>query len=104
MGLQKSITMDTGIELPEAYIKIVSCEYVVDSNAIIKVNIYKDYSAYQDGLKEVATFNHNCIGDFNNYFGIDVLNTENINIISQGYEWLKTLDLYKDAVDYPTIK
>jgi hypothetical protein len=104
MGLQKELTLDNGIYLPEAYIKIISCNYICDYHTSVKVNIYKDFNAYSDDKTSVTTLTHICTDDFNTYFDLTVLNQENVNIISQSYEWLKTLEFYKDAIDVPEQK
>ena len=104
MGLQKDITLDSGVYLPEAYIHIISCNYICNVHVAVKVCIYKDYNAYKDNKNEVASFTHVCTDDFNTFFSISILNTENINIIGQSYEWLKTLDFYKDAIYAPKPK
>ena len=104
MGLKKDITLDSGINLPEAYIKIVSCVFVMGYHVNISVNIYKDYAARNDKKSPVASFRHVCTTDYYKYFGIDVLNKENVNIIGQAYEWLKTQKFYDGAEEEITPK
>jgi len=104
MGLQKELTLSSGIYLPEAYIKIISCNYICDYHTSVKVNIYKDYNAYQDGKECITTLTHTCSTEFNEFYNLTVLDEEGINVISQSYKWLKTLDFYKDATDVPEPK
>jgi hypothetical protein len=104
MGLQKDLTLDNGIHLPEAYIRIISCNYICDYHASIKVSIYKDYNAYQDGKTSITTLTHVCTDEFDLYFNLTTLNQQNVNIISQSYKWLKTLKFYKDASEVPKPK
>ena len=101
MGLTKQIELDTGIILPNAYIKIISCTYIHRYHTSIKVAIYKDINAFVDGKKEITSFSHICTTDFVEYFSLVTLNQKDKNIISQSYEWLKTLDFYNGAVDEP---
>ncbi len=104
MGLQKDITLDNGINLPTAYIVIGSITYVNKYHVSINVNIYKDKTSKLDGKQEVVKFKHICVDDFVSYFESNILDTENVNIVSQGYLWLKTLPYYSDAIDVLDIK
>ncbi len=99
MGLQKDITLDTGINLPEAYIVIGSVVYINNYHATVNVNIYKDRQSRTDNKSEVVKFKHLCVNEFQEYFGIDVLSRTDVNIIGQGYLYLKTLSFYTDAID-----
>jgi len=104
MGLKKDMLLDSGIYLPEAYIKITSCVFVMGYHVNINVSVYKDYAAREDKKSPVASFKHICTTDYHEYFGIDVLNKEGNNIISQAYEWLKTQKFYEDAKEELTPK
>lgn len=106
MGLQKNITLDTGINLPESYMKISSVNYINGYHTVISVNIYKDKTARLDGKPEIVKFKHSCveIEEFNTYFSLDVLNQVDVNILSQSYIWLKTLPFYTDAIDVTDLK
>jgi len=104
MGLTKQLELDTGIILPKAYIRVVSCAYIHRHHVSVKVLIYKDINSFTDGKNEITSFSHICTTDFIDFFSVHVLNQENTNIISQAYEWLKTLDFYKDAVEAPEPK
>ena len=106
MALTKNITLDTGINLPEAYIKIISCNYINGYHVSVNVAIFKDKNARINKKQEVVKFKHNCtkIEDFAQYFSLDVLNEENKNIIGQAYLWLKTIDFYNDSTDDMDLK
>ncbi len=99
MALQKNITLDNGINLPESYIMISSVNYINGYHSTVKVNIYKDRSARLSGKSEVVKFQHLCVDDFPVYFSYSVLDQEGVNIISKGYEYLKTLPFYSDTID-----
>lgn len=104
MAISKSITLESGIELPNAYIRIDSFNYVNRVNEAPRVEllicIYKDEEARQRNKPEVVCLTALCSGDdFYTYFDLTVLEQLNISMISQAYLWLKTKDFYKDAVD-----
>lgn len=104
MALIKYILLDSGITLPEAYVKIVNVEY---SNKVgeppfaqIKLNIYKDQQARVDERPEVITMEFRCSGnDFDNYLSLSVLDEVDKNLISQCYSWLKTTKLFSGSTD-----
>ena len=104
MALTNSVSLTNGIVLENAYIKISEIEYsnhsAIDSFAIISVNIYKDKDARDANLPEVIKGEYKVTGDaFTTYLGLNVLNQEGKNLISQGYEYLKTLAYYQGATD-----
>ncbi len=99
MALQKSIDLYTGIALSAAYIVItdINIDYV-NNFATVIVNIYKDSTAYSNGLPEVITNTHICSGSsFSTYFSESVLNATGNTALTKGYEWLLTLSLYSGA-------
>ena len=101
MALIKNIILDSGIELPEAYIKIISVTYIAGYHVVVHLAIFKDKDARLTDKAEILKNKHNCItiAEFEQFFSIDVLNQENKNILSQAYEWLKTLPIYQDVID-----
>jgi len=104
MGLQKRIELDNGVILENAYIKIaniaLSNKSGEESYVLVDINIFKDLQARIDGKPEVTKFVHKCTNsNFITYFSIPVLNAANKNIISQSYEWLKTMSLYSGSID-----
>lgn len=104
MGLQKRIELDNGIVLENAYAKIATL-YLYnksgeESYVTVEVNIFKDVQSRIDGKPEVTKFVHKCSNsNFITYFSIPVLNAANKNIISQAYEWMKTMSLYSGSID-----
>ena len=101
MALIKNLTLDSGIELTEAYIKIISVTYISGYHTVIHLAIFKDKNARINNKAEIIKIKHNCtsIEEFNQFFSIEVLNETDKNILSQAYEWLKTLTPYQDAID-----
>jgi len=102
MALIKNLTLDNGINLPQAYIKIISCNYINGYHVVINVAIYKDKDARINKKLEVVKFVHNCttVEEYDEFFSLDVLNQENVNIISQSYLWLKEkISFYSESTD-----
>ncbi len=102
MALQKQITLDNGIILTNAYIKISSFYFfnkVGDNSYVnIEISIFKDQQARIDGKPEVIRFNHKCADPkFTEYFSLAVLNDQDKNMISQAYEYMKTMSIYSGA-------
>ena len=103
MALTKSVTLNTGVELTNAYMKVSEVHlynHASDSSyVIINVNIFKDQTARESGKPEVLKAQYKVYAEFQVYFGLNVLSQEGKNSISQGYEYLKTLAFYSDATD-----
>ena len=100
MGLQKNITLDSGVELTQSYIKINSVYVVFNSSVTMGVSIYKDFAARQANLPSVVEFKHVCKdADFFTYFAENVLIASGKTTLSQSYIWLKTLPFYENAID-----
>lgn len=104
MALTKNLTLSSGINLPNGYIKIKSVTIINGVKAEIKVDIYKDQPARNDNKTPVASFSHLCVNEYYDYYHLDILNQVNINVISQSYEYLKTLPFYSDATNVTGIK
>lgn len=104
MALQKQITLNNGVTLTEAYIKISLFEFSNKANDVscvrLEVNVFKDKSARDEGRPEVTKFVHKISNPtFTEYFSLSVLNQENVNMISQAYNYLKTIAVYSGALD-----
>jgi len=104
MGLQKQIELENGVILSAAYIKVSTFYFYNKSGdssyVTLEVNIFKDQQARIDGKPEVAKFIHKCSDPkFTEYFSLSVLNDENKNMISQAYEWMKTMSIYSGATN-----
>lgn len=104
MALTKQITLNSGVTLTNAYIKISEMSYVnsinLNSHVLIKVCIFNSEADRNFKRPEVIQLNYKVTGnDFNQYFTLNVLKQLDKNIISQGYEFLKTISYYSDATD-----
>jgi len=104
MALIKQIELENGIILSEAYIKIETFKFYNkagdNSYAKIEVNIFKDQQARLDGKPEVAKFIYKCTDpNFSLFFSLSILNNVDNNMISQSYEWLKTMNTYSGSID-----
>lgn len=104
MALTKNLTLSSGINLPNAYIKIQSVEIINGIKSTIKIDIFKDKSARDDNKTPVASFSHVCTNNYYDYYHIDILNQENVNVIAQSYEFIKTLSFYLSATDVSDVK
>ena len=104
MALQKYIELDSGVILENAYIRISTIYFynrIGDNSYVqIDVTVHKDLQARLDEKPEVTKFTYKCAEPaFTNYFSLTALNVANVNLISQAYNWLKTMSLYSVAVD-----
>lgn len=102
MALIKNITLESGINLPTAYIKISEVNYqnyaYQASYVELVISVFKDQAARSAGKVEVVKFVHRCTGTpFETYFQLSVLSEEGKNVINQGYNWLLTLNTYSGA-------
>lgn len=87
MALQKTITLDNGITLTDAYLKARSVAGTKE-HMVIELTINVNQSMSDQG-KHVAV---------RNYSFVPELESED-NIFKQAYEYLKSLDEYLDATD-----
>jgi hypothetical protein len=102
MALIKNLTLESGINLPTAYLKISEVNYknyaYQASYVELIISVFKDQDARESGKVEVIKLVHRCSStDFNVYFQLSVLSEEGKNVINQGYNWLLTLDTYSGA-------
>ena len=109
MALTKQITLNSGITIENAYIKVFSITYFnnasYDSYVKFNVNIFFNQDARNQGKPEVIAFPYQVSGeDFDVYFDFNVLKQAEKNIVSQAYEYLKSLSFYSDATDIVDIK
>lgn len=89
MALSKTITLDNDLQIPSAYLKITNV--FGNKNAVdITLTIFTS--------KEASDNNEIRCGIKYYRFVPDVSETSP-NFIKQGYEYLKTLDEYSDAID-----
>jgi hypothetical protein len=89
MALKQNITLNNGLNIENAYIRIDTFSGSKKSVQII-VNSYISQESFNNGIgyleQNIYTFTP------------DVSNTAKL-VIKQGYEYIKTLEEYKDAVD-----
>lgn len=91
MALQKAITLDNGIIVK--YHRIVNTNILVNNSITIEVGSYID--ATQRNKEKQNIDNTNI---FINTTFIDMPYKESVTI-EEAYEYLKTLDLFKNSVD-----
>ena len=89
MALQKTITLQNGLQIQNAYIRIDAINGY-KGGLDISVNSYVSQQDFIDGKGYLEQKIY--------HFLPDVSGTA-LNFIKQGYEYLKTLDEYKDAID-----
>jgi len=109
MALTKQITLNSGVTLPEAYIKISEISFFnsinLNSYILIRVCIFNSKADRDVKRPEVIQLSYKVTGDdFTQYFDLNVLKQLDKNIVSQGYEYLKTMAFYSDATDVIDIK
>ncbi len=114
MGLQKSLTLSSGITLPEAYIRIDSLVMDIGQSVEINVNIYRDKQSCADGKEPVLSLPHIC-DDYYSLFTLDIMNIQNVNVLAIAYYFLKNrtrfyygaidvLDIKEEAVDITVVE
>lgn len=102
MALKLDMTLDNGINLPEAYLKISKIVFTYEdvNTAEIILSVYKDQESFNSGKSEVLHLTYRCSGAvFNTYFSEAVLNIENRNVLNGAYEWLLAMEQFFDAVE-----
>lgn len=91
MALKKNLVLENGLTVNDSYIRVENVGGGKEG-AVIEVNCYLSQEAYKEGKKPVnpVPLNYRFIPDCTD---------SGANFIKQGYEYLKTLDEYKDAID-----
>jgi hypothetical protein len=100
MPIQHSITFDSGLNIPTAYIVVVGCDFnlISPQKCKVTVSIYKDQPAYTSGKPEIIQLQHLCEdSNFTAFFDTLILNSVNKNPVSQAEAWLLTLPNYVGA-------
>ncbi|MCB5235517.1 hypothetical protein [Niallia circulans] len=89
MSLITKVTLESGIEITNAYITIGRLE---EQNKYITIYVetFLDQAAYLEGKPYVSRKSYN--------FDADV-SENSLNYRKQGYEFMKTMDEYGDAID-----
>lgn len=97
MALQKEITLDNGIIVK--YHRIVNTSILVNDSITIEVGSYiNDTQRNKEKQNVLNPYDENDINIFINTTFIDMPYKESITI-EEAYDYLKTLDMFKDATD-----
>ncbi|WP_066679390.1 hypothetical protein [Clostridium septicum] len=89
MALQKDIILDNGLIAKDAYIVISAIQWTRKS-CILTVESYCNKEYFHENKSKISS----------KVFGFTPKIVDNSsNFIKQGYEYLKTLDQYKNAID-----
>ena len=94
MALQKQIELDNGVTVN--YHRIVSINKITNISNIIEVASYTSKEKREEEKKAIEEGT-----EMNVFIYTQYLNTEynELSTIENSYEYLKTLDQFKDAVD-----
>jgi len=95
MAIQKEITLQSDIVVPNAYHKVVATSMVRNGNdnrVYVQVSVFKDEAAKCAGKTPIMEFSLPEVSAENiqKFFSIDVLNAQGCNMIKQCYEYMKT--------------
>jgi len=108
MAIKKAVVLPSGVELPEAYHKVIAINNIrngTDNRVLYEVAVYKDSTARTANRGSVLQFTIPVTGDDTaRFFGIDVLSVAGVNQVKQCYEHLKTqtardIDYRVDTLD-----
>lgn len=90
MALQMNLELNNGLKISNAYIRI-SYVYGDKTKVSIRVDIYASQKCFLDKKKPLQ---HS-----KNYYFTPSLDATATNFLEQGYQYMKTLDEFKDAKD-----
>lgn len=100
MALVKNVTLNSGINLPNAYIRVKRVDLYNGRQVEITVEIYKDKVARNGNKSAVAEFTHKCTDQYYDYFSCDILRVEGISVLMKSYDFIKeNVAFYADAID-----
>lgn len=91
MAIRMKITLASGIEIDDAYLKITNISGN-KNNICIVLTAYKDASSMQNGLPQIEGYS--LVKEF-----VPTLGSSVSDFISQGYNHLKTLPDFSGALD-----
>lgn len=96
MALQKEIKLDNGIVLN--YHRIVSINKITNNSTIIEVASYINETERQ---KEIDYYNSTEVNEMNVFIETNYIEKEynETDTIEELYNYLKTLEMFKDAID-----
>jgi hypothetical protein len=100
MAITKTHTFLSGITA--CYWKVVRVDVDIFKKRVqLQVALYVSKEARDNNLRPVAIrpFEIKNQNDFDTYFNIDCLSTQDNNPYSQAYVYLKSLEEFKDCVD-----
>lgn len=89
MAIIKELELDNGIKLESAYFKISNINCTKEFMDFT-VNIYKDKACRFENKSTIDSLNYICVHDISN---------NSLNVFRQAYEYLKSLDDYKNSID-----
>ncbi|WP_211062128.1 hypothetical protein [Heyndrickxia faecalis] len=89
MGMEMAIVLDNGIPVEKAYVRIGKLEEN-NKSLTIYVDTYYDHQSFLDGKNLLSRIPYN--------FSANVSDDAK-NYRKQGYEFMKTLGEYADAID-----
>lgn len=101
MALKGKRTHISGVELPEAYIKVASIFiHPIDRLARFQLNVYRDQQARESDLPVFESFENAVYGDeYDSLFSTAKLDEINMNAIKKVYEHIKALPEYSGYTD-----
>jgi len=99
MALIKSVELDNGIVLSNAYIKICRIQHdIINESVNIEVSLFKDQAAYIADKPEVGTFNYSVtFSVYDTFFNEPLLKSENITLFIQAETYLLSLPYFSGA-------
>lgn len=101
MALQVDYTLDSGVDLASSYHRVTALYINIENGyGYVLINIYKDKTSRDNNLEPVKRVKKDFGStDFNSFLTATDVDPANINHVSQGYAYLKTLPEYANATD-----
>jgi hypothetical protein len=101
LALQQTVTIPGGIEVTSAYHRITAMNINIENQiADVFVKIYKDKTTRENGGEPITFKRYEAkVDPFNNFLTAVDVSPQEINHVSQAYEYLKTLPDFQGAQD-----
>jgi len=102
MALQMEVSLENGINIQYAYLKVskVNFSYTDVSSVSVGISVFKDKDAYEAMKPEIINFFYTCTGTtFDMYFSEAFLSMSQVNHLTGVYEWLKSMPEFVTAED-----
>lgn len=104
MALEIATTTESGLELDSAYVKITTALIfngeTEPSTIVLTVCTFANQDARLQGFKPLLIETYPVDDeDYETYFGISVLDQQDVNPIKQAYEYLKTFPQFENGKD-----